>query len=155
MPSIILEVDSFKPDLTNMPQYQEFNRRPVYWFDQTTEEYLYRVFRFPTAYASGLTAIVQYSMLSAITGSVQINASVMAVTPGDPAIMTADSYDTVNTSAADTVPGTLGYMKEISFALSNADSLVGGDYFALKLSRNVVGSASGDLGIWSVSLDYV
>jgi len=94
-------------------------------------------------------------MASATTGTVMLSCEVMAVTDGDAAAVDTDSYDTINNSSAKTVPGTVGYLDEISLTLTNADSVAAGDWVAIKLRRDASGgSATGDLELIAASLEY-
>jgi len=126
------------------------------WFNSTTDSFLYWSFRMPADYGSGLTAKIQYTMPVATSGSVVVGVALMAVTPGDAQDIYADAMGTIN-SATDTVPGTVGYMKEISISLTNTDSLVAGDFVVLYLSRdanNASDTAKNDLDVVAFSLEY-
>lgn len=155
--TIVLPILGFNLDDTNPPAVQFSNNRPKLVFDSATDEIIYIAFRMPSDYASAPVLKAQYSMASAITLEVIIGCEVMAVSDGDAQDLDADSYDTVNTSAATTVPGTVGYMDGISLALTNADSLAAGDYVALKIRRdadNAGDDAAGDMEVWAISLEY-
>ena len=128
-------------------------------FDDTTEEFLYWSFRFPGDYGSGLTAKIQYKMENALasSGSVYFDVALMAVSPGDAQDVDADSMDTVNSGNA-TVPGTVGYLGEISITLTNIDSLAAGDFIVLYLKRdadNVSDTATGDAEVIGFSIEYI
>ncbi len=125
-------------------------------FDDTTDESGQWQFRIPQNYSSGLTIKIQYSMASATTGAVYFEASVMAVTDGDAADINTESYDTANSGNA-TVPGTAGYLDEISITLTNADSVAAGDYVKIKINRdanNASDTAAGDAEVVATSLEY-
>lgn len=95
-------------------------------------------------------------MASATTGAVYFEASVMAVTDGDAADINTESYDTANSGNA-TVPGTAGYLDEISITLTNADSVAAGDYVKIKINRdanNASDTAAGDAEVVATSLEY-
>lgn len=132
------------------------NGVPKLLFDDTTIEACYWQFRLPQNYASALTAKIQYSMDTATTGSVYIGVAVMAVTPTDATNMDAESYDASgdNVGSDAAVPGTAGYMEEISLALAYADSAAAGDYVRIRMRTNATGTATGDMEVWAVSLEY-
>jgi len=145
------------PDNSNPPGLEWFNSKIRLLFDDSTDEITHITFRMPENYASAPVLKAQYSMASATSGNVIIACQVMAVTDGDSAAVDTDSYDTVNTSSATAVPGTAGYIDEISLTLTNADSLAAGDWIALKFSRdanNASDTATGDLELIALSLEY-
>jgi hypothetical protein len=96
-------------------------------------------------------------MASATSGKVEFEASIMAVSPGASASIDTDSFDTVNVSS-DTVPGTAGYLFELTIALTNDDSLSAGDFVCIRLSRDADDAtndtASGDCELLSATLVY-
>lgn len=154
--SILLPVPG-KFDSTNPPGLGFFNTKPRMLFADSSDEICHWAFRMPENYASAPVLKIQYSMASATANEVIIACEVMAITDGDAAAVDADSYDTVNTSAATTVPGTVGYMDEISLSLTNADSVAAGDFVALKFSRdadNAGDDATGDMEVIAASLEY-
>lgn len=127
-------------------------------FDASTDEMLYWSFRLPGDYASGPLLIAQYKMASATTGSVRFEGRVAAITPGDATDADAKALATTN-SAGDTVPGTAGFIKEVSITLTNADSLAAGDWVIVTLRRDADGTtgtddATGDSEVISVSMVY-
>lgn len=126
--------------------------------DATTDESGVWQFRMPTNYASGLVVKIQYSMASATANSVTFEGYIMAVSDNDTADVVTESYDTVNFGSA-TVPGTAGYIDEISINLTNADSLAAGDFVKFKFARDANGTngtdnATGDAEILNISLEY-
>lgn len=126
-------------------------------FDASTIEMLQWSFRMPTDYASGLTIKVPYKMASATTGGVAISAYVDAVTPGDSQDVDADGFSTINTGTDATVPGTAGFLDEISLALANADSVAAGDTVIVRLQRevaNAADTATGDMEVRDCALEY-
>jgi hypothetical protein len=155
--TIILPVLGASLDSANPPGLAFSQSRPKLLFDDTTPQLAYWVFRMPANYASGLVAKIQYSMASAVANEVDFEVSVMAVTDADAQDLDSDSYDTANSGSA-TVPGTAGYLDEISVTLSNADSVAAGDWVALRLARDADDAtnddATGDAEVWNVSLEY-
>jgi hypothetical protein len=87
-------------------------------------------------------------MASATTGGVAFTVEVEAITPSDAVDTdTADSFDSVNTGTDATVPGTAGYIDEVSITLTNKDSIAAGDYVRFRLTRavaNAADTATGD-----------
>lgn len=126
-------------------------------FDATTQEYCQWQFRLPSNYASSPVLKVQYKMASATSGGVVVEAKVLAVTDGDSTDVDAATYSTANTSGGSTVPGTAGYLKEISLTLTNVNSWAAGDFVSLLLSRapgDANDTATGDMEVVTVSLEY-
>lgn len=138
---------------SNFPQYQLVNRRPVLSYDATTNETAEWTHKMP-AFTGALTAVVSYIMATATSGDVDIDVSIEAVTDADTTDLDAgDSFDTVNSTDNTTVPGTAGYMDEVSVTLTNADSIAAGDYFRLRVTRDAASdTAAGDLHLLAVEL---
>lgn len=126
-------------------------------FDATTQEYCQWQFRLPTNYSSTPVLKVQYKMASATSLGVVIEVKILAVSDGDSTDVDAATYSTANTSADLTVPGTAGYLDEISLSLTNVNSWAAGDYVSLLLSRatgDANDDATGDMEVVAVSLEY-
>jgi hypothetical protein len=125
-------------------------------FDATTSWCAWWEFRMPPDYTSSPVMKIQYSMTSdAGAHTMAFDVSVMAVTPGDAADANTDSYDTVNNCDDAAIPTTLGYMKEISCALTNNDSLAGRDLVRLKMCRDVAtDTATGNAEVLRAALEY-
>lgn len=140
---------------TNMAIIDRSENHEKLLFDDTTAECAWWNFRMPPDYTSGLTAKIPFSAASATSGTFIFGVYVMAVTPGDSADNNTDSYASVNTSAGTTVPGTAGYLGEISVTLTNADSLAAGDEARIKVCRDVSDTATGDAEILNeVMIEY-
>lgn len=129
---------------------------PALLFDAATDEeaqFLLDV----SQYGSGnVTVKVRFSMASATTGNVVLTAALMAYTPGDAVDLVTDTFAAVN-SATISVPGTAGHMKEGTITISNLDSLAGGDYALLKITRDAdhaSDTASGDMEFTGVQIEY-
>lgn len=143
---------------TNFPQLTLTNRRPVLAFDAATDEACYWTGIAPQGLTGTITVVISYIMASATSGAVGFQAQLEAVTDGDATDLDAGtSFDTVNNSASTTVPGTAGYIDQISITMTNADSLAAGDYFRLSINRDADGSAitdsaTGDCQVLSVEL---
>jgi hypothetical protein len=143
---------------TNFPQLTLSNRRPVLAFDASTDETCYWTFIAPQGLTGAITLVVTYAMASATSGTVGLQAQLEAITDGDSTDTdAATSFDTVNNSASTTVPGTAGYIDQISITLTNADSMAAADYVRLSLNRDADGSAitdsaTGDLYLLAAEL---
>lgn len=142
-------------DATNPPGLVPENSIMHVAFDDTTAQSMRWRFRMPENYASAPVLKLQYSMASATTGTVELDASLWAATTGED--VDTESYDTVNVGT-ETVPGTAGLSGEISVTLTNADSLAAGDLVALLVTRDATDvtndTATGDLELRAVSLEY-
>jgi hypothetical protein len=126
-------------------------------FDASTIEILNWSFRMPADYASALVMKVPYKMASATSGGVAISVYVDAVTPGDAQDVDADGFSTINTATDATVPGTAGYLDEISVTVTNADSVAAGDTCVVRLQREVADAAdtaTGDMEVRDCALQY-
>lgn len=128
-------------------------------FDASNLESATWSFRMPADYASGPILLVQYKMVSAVTGNVIIVASMAATTPNSDTTDTdAKAFATVNTSAATAVPATTaGKLGEISITMTNADSVAAGDYVSVRIGRDGASgsdTAAGDLEFVGAALSY-
>jgi hypothetical protein len=130
---------------TNFPQLQLVNRRPVLSFDAATDEACYWTGIAPQGLTGTIAVVVTYMMASATSGTIGLQAQIEAVTDGDTTDLdAATSFDSVNNSASTTVPGTAGYIDQITITMTNADSIAVADYFRLSLNRDADGSAITD-----------
>lgn len=140
---------------SNFPALAMSNRRPVLAFDASTDETCYWTGVAPQGITGTVTVVVSYAMASATTGSVYFQAALEAITAADAVDTDATtSFDTAN-SGNGTVPGTAGYVQQISITMTNADSIAAGDYFRLSLSRdadNGSDTATGDAYVLAVEL---
>lgn len=126
-------------------------------FDATTREQMTWSFLMPVDYGSAPVLKVQYKMASATSGNVVIEGRLAAVSDGDSTDVDAKAFGSANTSSATAVPGTAGYMDEISLTLTNADSVAAGDFVVAYLARdaaNASDTATGDMEVVSVALTY-
>lgn len=141
---------------TNFPQLLLSNRRPALAFDTTTSETCYWTFIVPQGVTGTWTAIISYAMASATSGGVAFDVALEALTTGDATDTDATtSFDTVNTGTDAAVPGTAGYMEQISITLTNADSLAAGDLLRVSLARAVANgadTATGDCYVFAIEL---
>lgn len=126
-------------------------------FDDTTPQSAEWQFIMPYSYASNmtLTAKVIYSMASAITGTVEVEISIMANADGE--TIETDSFDTVNNGSV-TVPGTAGQQDTIEVTLSNKDSVAAGELVIVKISRDADDgtndTATGNMEIAGIILEW-
>lgn len=121
------------------------NRRPALAYDAATDETAYWTFIAPQGLTGTMTAVITYMMASATSGTVGFQVQVEAVTSGDATDLDATtSFDTVNNSASTTVPGTAGYIGQISITLTNQDSIAAADYVRISINRDADGSAITD-----------
>lgn len=131
--------------------------RPYLAFDASADESCDFSGIAPQGLTGALAAVITYRMTSAITGSARWQASLEAITDGDALDTDASSgFDTANSAGA-TVPGTAGYIDQISITLTNADSLAAGDYFRLRINRDADGTsgtddATGDAEVLAIEL---
>jgi len=154
--TILLPVQAAKLPATNSARIDAAENNWRLLFDASTDQACCWQFRLPVNYSSSPVLKIQYSMNSAISGAVYFQVSVMAVTDGDAANINTDSYDTANSGNA-TVPGTAGYLDEISISLTNADSMAAGDYVKINVNRdadNASDTATGDAEVVAISLEY-
>ncbi len=110
----------------------------------------------PAGWTGTVTAVVSYAMASATSGGVAFEVLLEALTTGD-AIDTdsATSYDTANTGTDAAVPGTAGYMEQVSITCTNADSAAAADLLRIALRRatgNAADTAAGDALVFSLEV---
>lgn len=141
---------------TNFPALLLSNRRPVLAFDASTSETAYWTFVAPQGITGAWTAVISYAMASATTGGVAFDVAVEAITSGDALDTDATtSFDTVNGGNDSAVPGTAGYMEQISITLTNADSIAAADLVRVSVARDVADAAdtaTGDCYVFAIEL---
>lgn len=141
---------------SNFPALGLSNRRPVLGFDATTSETAYWTFVAPQGITGTWTAVLSYAMASATSGGVAFDVALEAIGSGDATDTdAATSFDTVNTGTDAAVPGTAGYMEQISITLTNADSIAAGDLVRVSVARavaNASDTATGDAYVFAVEL---
>lgn len=153
----------FLPESANFPTSNfpapgiDGQLRPYLAFDATTDESADWTFIAPQSLTGALTAVVTYRMASATTGSARVQVALEAISDGDATDTdAASSFDTANSAGA-TVPGTAGYIDQLSVTLTNADSIAAGDYCRLRFNRDADGTsgtddATGDMQVLAVEL---
>jgi hypothetical protein len=139
----------------NYPALTLINRRPALAFDASTDETAYWTGIAPQGLTGAITAVLTYMMASATSGNIYWQAQLEAVTAADATDLDAGtSFDTAN-SGNGAVPGTAGYMQQITITMTNADSLAAADYFRLSVNRdadNASDTATGDAYLLAVEL---
>lgn len=153
----------FLPESANFPATNfpapgiDGQLRPYLGFDATTDESCDWTFIAPQSLTGALTAVVTYRMASATTGSARVQVALEAISDGDATDTdSASSFDTANSAGA-TVPGTAGFIDQLSVTLTNADSIAAGDYCRLRFNRDADGTsgtddATGDLQVLALEL---
>ncbi len=140
----------------NFPALLLSNRRPVLAFDASTSETAYWTFVAPQGITGTLTAVISYAMASATTGGVAFDVALEAISSGDALDTDATtSFDTVNGGNDSAVPGTAGYMEQISITLTNADSIAAADLVRVSVARDVADAAdtaTGDCYVFAIEL---
>jgi hypothetical protein len=125
-------------------------------YDATNVEWATWQFRMPADYASAPVAKVQYKMASATANGVAWDVRLAAVTDGDATDVDAKVFAAANV-ASGTVPGTAGFIDEISITLTNADSLAAGDFVVVYLGRatgDAGDTATGDAEMVALAITY-
>lgn len=143
----------------NFPQLTTIHateRRAALGFDASTAETCMWTAAIPQGWTGTVVAVISYCMASATTGGVAFSVGVEAVSSGDALDLdAATGYDTVNTGTDAAVPGTAGYMEQISVTLSNLDSAAAGDLVRFSLARavaNAADTATGDAYVLAVEI---
>ncbi|RLC88221.1 MAG: hypothetical protein DRJ03_03490 [Chloroflexi bacterium] len=125
-------------------------------FDPTTDEAAVWQFRMPANYSSGPVLKAQYSMTSATSGTVEYEGAIMCVSDGDAADVGTASFSTIAVASA-TVPGTAGYLDEVSITLTD-DSCAANDATWIYLSTDADDAtndtATGDREVVNVTFAY-
>lgn len=143
---------------TKFPQLTQINQRPVLAYDAATDEAAYWTDVAPQGLTGTLTLLITYCMASATSGTVGLQAQIEAISDGDTVdVDSATSFDTVNNSASTTVPGTAGFIDQITITLTNVDSIAAADLYRISVNRDADGSAitdsaSGDLYLLAIEL---
>jgi hypothetical protein len=110
----------------------------------------------PDDYASAPVAKLDFKMTAAVSGNVQWDVRVAAVTSGDALSVNGKVFGAANTATV-VVPTTAGYMTEGAVTVTNADSLAAGDFVVLRVCRvgsDAADTATGDAELVQVTLAY-
>lgn len=135
---------------SSFPGLTTINARPALAFDASVQETAYWTLVAPQGLTGTMTLVLTYMMASATSGTVEFEVAVEAVSDGDSTDLDAGtSFDAVNASGAVTVPGTAGYIDQVSVPLTNQDSIAVGDLIRISISRDADDAtndtATGDL----------
>lgn len=141
------------PNATTPPTYQYVGGVACWAFSQAGSDEIRGVCRWP---GGTPTLRVQHSLATATTGNVGWKLSIMALTPGDTTLVTADAFDTANTTTATAVPAAAGRLAEQTLALTNLNSAATGDWIKWKLVRDTAasGNATGLLRLHNLILTF-
>lgn len=152
--TIILPVEGGRADST-VPAGVSLTGLIKRLFDDSQEEKHSWQFDMPENYSSSPVLVATWAMASATSGNVVLTGRVKAVTPNtediDAATYAADNDVTM------AVPGTGGYTKQTSIALTNDDSLAADDFVQIEFARkgnSGSDTASGDLELLAIKMEY-
>ena len=139
---------------SNFAGFLRVNQRPVLAYDASTNETAYWTIVAPQGITGTLTLVITVMMASATTGDTDWDAAVEAVSSADALDLDATtSFDTVNSTDNTTVPGTAGYMQQITITLTNKDSIAAADYVRISLTRDAASdTATGDAYVLAAEL---
>lgn len=152
----VLHPHDNEPPASNFATLDLRNNHPVLDFDDTTNEDAVFSFVMPQNYAGGgLTVRIGYSMTSATTGDVDIDAAIERI--GDQQLdVDADSFAAANSVDNTTVPGTSGNVDVVEITFTDGadmDSLAAGELGRIKITRDAASdTASGDLELHFVEI---
>lgn len=132
------------------------NNHAVLDFDTTTGETAYFTGIMPRNYGGGgVTVYLHWAATSATSGTIGWLIAFERMGDGGTDI-DADSFASDQTVTAETVDGTSGIMDVSNVAVTNGanmDSVVAGDTFRLRVTRDVAGdSATGDAELISIEI---
>lgn len=123
------------------------DRFAVSFSSSTSQQCVWTIPDFPASWQGSTLSLDVYCVTTATSGSVNLQASVEAITPGDSLdLITSSSFDTANAINNVTVPITAGSLFTATITLTNADSIAIADHARFKLVRDTSnGSAAADL----------
>lgn len=128
---------------------------PILSFDAGTDEGRMWSGRMARGYGGTLTVAGAFYMTSATSGNVVLAAQIAAIGDADTSV-TGKAFATVNTATV-AVPASAGTEKTFSITMTNADSIVAGDRFALVFYRdadNGSDTATGDMNLTLLDLFF-
>lgn len=145
-----------EPPSSNYATLDTRNLHPVLDFDDTTNESAVFSGVMPQNYAGGgVVVYVHYSMTSATSGDVDIDAAFERVGDGQQDV-DSDGFATAKSVDNTDVPGTCGHVDIVSIAFANGadmDSVAKGEKFRLKITRDAASdTATGDLELHAVEV---
>jgi len=137
-----------EPTSSNYATLNQRNGHPILEFDDTTAESAVFTGRMPQNYAN-TTGITVYVSALAVATSGTMGWTVELERMDSGTDEDADSFASAQTITAASVPGTSGAPLELNVAITkgaNMDSVVAGDWFRLRLKRDVANdTAVGDV----------
>jgi hypothetical protein len=151
-------MDVFTPERNQPPATSNFatlttrNNISVLACDDTAAESIAGVSVIPdgVTLTSGLTVRIKWVAATATTGDAVWVVSIMALNATTD--IDSDSFDTTATATTTTL-GTAGFTQTTSITITTIDSLVAGDAYRIKVTRNSVGnSVTGDVQIIAVTV---
>src|SRR4030065_2666940 len=123
----------------NFPQLLTINQRPALAFDGAANDTAYWTLVAPQGVTGTLTVILSLIMASAITGDTDWDVAVEAFSSGDAVDLDATtSFDTVNRTDNTAVPGTAGYLQQITVTLTNSDALAAAGLVRISITRDAL-----------------
>lgn len=133
---------------SNFPQLTLVNSRPALAFDASTDESAVWTILLPDTAGGDYTWRPYFVMASATSGNVIWTCEVEAISNADATDLDATTSFATANSASIAAPATAGYIASLnSNTLTNDDSVVGGDYVRVRLTRdadNGSDTATGD-----------
>mgnify|MGYP003634297081 CR=1 FL=1 len=148
-----------KANALTLPEYEVSGDIDYYGFDDALDEGgIWRIGQLPTLAADDMTVDIDF-FATDVTGTVQFGVQALAYSVGtDLTAITTAAFATAVLSTATTVDGTTLVPVRATVTLTTGaqqDSAVTGDYFILKVYRDVSGdSLSGDAEVVAVHLSY-
>ena len=147
-----------KGDSLTLPEYKVVGEIDHYGFDDTADEGgIWRIGQLPTL-AGSMTVDIDF-FATATTGNVQFGVAALSYSVGsDTSAITTAAFASPVLSTATTVSGTTLVPVRATVTLTTGaqqDSAATGDYFILKIYRDVSGDTlSGDAEVCAVHLSY-
>jgi hypothetical protein len=114
-------------------------------FDPDTDWSADFQFIMPFTYAAQTLTVKLMWVSTVASNNVVWNASLMAMTSGDAALLETDSFDTVNATTT-AASGTAGRPVTTSITMTNKDSVAAGDIVTLRISRDANNAADTNTG---------
>ncbi|MES3013278.1 MAG: hypothetical protein V4750_06050 [Pseudomonadota bacterium] len=136
----IFTASDFQPPATNYATFDTRNSRALDIFDDSVNESILIAYKLPegAVTTSGLKVIIEFKAAAATSGTMNWEAAFeKGTTDSD-----TDSFDTSNTGSA-AVNGTSGISTVLTITCTNIDSLVAGDHYILKITRDASDSVTG------------
>ena len=139
----------------NYPVYQKINNREVLSFDKTANRSCIWSGKAPQNLTGNMQLIVDYFIGGTVTtGDLDLDAEIEAINSGDAInLNSASSFDSVNSSDNNSVPGSAGNPGRITITLTNKDGLVAGEDYRVRLTRDQASdTCTGTMHVFMVEL---